>query len=328
MRNYELIDFHAHLVSPEELKRICPDAQKSAFFRYIVPAIEKIAQISEPVHYRVLRYLAMHFNDPLSLLAWAYCGELGLMETLRLFKTYDLTRLLKSMEKNKISRTVIYSIEPITRTCELLELTKDYRDRLLVFASCSADMEDPAGYLEPFLKRKDVRGLKLHPIVGGYFGHELLPATKDMLALACEYDVPVSIHTGHIPVDRLAGLEDLTDIPNLEPLIKAFPDCTFILNHIGWESWRKAIDLACNNKNVFVETSWQSPRVIRRAVDKLGAHRVIFGSDFPLFQQWQALELLREALTMKEYFQITSANAMRLLKLEPRSADSQIQLVR
>lgn len=152
--------------------------------------------------------------------------------------------------------------------------------------------------------------------MGGFFGHELLPQTKDIAALATEYEVPISIHTGHIPVERLSGLKDLTDVPALEPLIAAFPKCTFVLNHMGWESWRKAFDLAHKYPNIMVETSWQPARNIRRAVDKLGAHRILFGSDFPLFQQWQALQEARKALSKSEFHQITSSNAMRLLKME------------
>ncbi len=177
---YPVIDFHSHVVSPQELVRLCPDDQKTAFFRYIVPTIEKVAHFSEPVHYRFLRYLALNFNDRLSLLAWGYCGELGLMETLRLFKTYDFNRLL----------------------------------------------------------------------------------------------------------------------------------------HMGWESWRSALALGQKYNNIMVETSWQPARTIRRGVDKLGAHRVLFGSDFPLFQQWQALKEVRKALSKSEFQQVTSLNAMRLLHMK------------
>jgi len=43
---------------------------------------------------------------------------------------------------------------------------------------------------------------------------------------------------------------------------------------------------------------------------------VLFGSDFPLFQQWQALKEVRKALSPSEFQQVTSINAMRLLKME------------
>lgn len=85
---------------------------------------------------------------------------------------------------------------------------------------------------------------------------------------------------------------------------------------MGWESWRKAFELGQKYPNIMVETSWQPARRIRRAVDKLGSHRVLFGSDFPLFQQWQALKEARKALSDREFKEITSLNAMRLLKME------------
>ena len=111
-------------------------------------------------------------------------------------------------------------------------------------------------------------------------------------------------------------MDGCTEIEALEPLIKEFPNVRFILAHIGWESWRKVLDLCQRYDNTFVETSWQPSRVIRRAVDRLGSSRVLFGSDFPLFKQSLAVKHLKEALTPKEIVEVFSVNAMRLLDLK------------
>jgi hypothetical protein len=312
-----VVDFHAHIVGPADLAKVCAEDQKSAFFRYVVPVVERVAQFSAPVYTRFLRYLAMNFNDPLSRLAWSCCGPLGLMETLRLFKTHDLSRLIESMDANGISRTVICSLEPITRSAELIELTKAYRSRVSVFASVSRDEPDPVRYLAPLIESGAVSGIKIHPMVGGYIRGELYSATKEFVALASDRGLPVAIHTGHIPMEKLSGLTDSADVPAIEPLARDFPKCTFVLNHIGWESWRQALDLAAQYQNVMVETSWQPARIIRRAVDRLGPERVLFGSDFPLFQQEQALHEVRQALSPRELQMVVSSNALRLLRLMP-----------
>ena len=64
-----------------------------------------------------------------------------------------------------------------------------------------------------------------------------------------------------------------------------------------------------------VETSWQPARIIRKAVDRLGSSRVLFGSDFPLFQQDQAIDEVIRALSPREFRVVCYRNAANLLHL-------------
>lgn len=316
MSRSHLIDFHVHLADNLTQLTLCPDVQSTAFFKRCYPLLERIAHVTDPVHDRVLRQMAMNYNGPMSRFIYGAMGQFGLMETLRLFKTYGLLRLLTSMDSLGISHSVIHSLEPITSTANILELTKDYRNRLSVFASVARSEENPVAYLTPFLEQGSIKGLKIHPIVGGYGCGEFFHRTKDLIALAVEANIPILIHTGHIPVHNLAGIEGCNEITALEPALEAFPTCKFILAHTGWESWREALKLGKKYPNVFVETSWQPARIIRRSVDALGPYRVLFGSDFPLFRQSLALEQVRKALSPREFAQVTWGNAVRLLKLE------------
>jgi len=318
-----IIDFHTHLMTQPGLEKICPEEQRTPFFRYIVPAIEPVAHLTEPVHDRFLRYLAMNFRDGTSRFLYSRLGPLFLMEALRLFKTHGLERMIANMDEHGIEHSVIYSLEPLTDTRELIDLTRPYADRLSIFGSVHADHHDPAGYLAPLIESGDIKGIKIHPQVGGYHAGNLLDKTKDFVALASEFNIPVVIHTGHIPIEGICGLHDSCTVQALEPLIKAHPHCQFVLNHLGWESWRKAIAVARRHENVLVETSWQPARIMRRAVDALGADRVIFGSDFPMFQQWQALREVEKALTEKEFALVASGNARKLLKLSSTKDVSQ-----
>jgi uncharacterized protein len=159
-----------------------------------------------------------------------------------------------------------------------------------------------------------IDGLKIHPVVGGYACGELYSATKDIVDLAVQKDLPILIHTGHLPKEAIVGLAaGCNEVKYLEPLIAAFPRGRFVLAHIGWESWRQVLGFALKYKQVSVETSWQPARIIRRAVDMIGPERVIFGSDFPLFKQGMAFEQVNRALTNKELVMVTSTNAKRLL---------------
>ncbi|MBX9685956.1 MAG: amidohydrolase family protein [Candidatus Obscuribacterales bacterium] len=311
-----IVDFHAHLMSLAGAEKLCPIEQQSPFFKYVVPVIEPIAQFTEPVHDRWLRKLAMHYRCETSRFVYSQLGQFFLMEALRLFKTHGLERLLQSMERQKIEHTVIYSLEPLTHTRDILELLSPYPNKFSVFGSVSHSEPDPCAYLEPLMRDKLIRGVKIHPMVGSYEAQGLFDAVKDYVALASDYGLPVAIHTGDIPASALSELTTCSTVKELEPLFKGFPSCRFIINHSGWESWRAAFDMATAYDNVFLETSWQPAKIIRRAVDKIGAGRVLFGSDFPMFQQWQALREVRRALTEKEFELVASRNGMELLGLD------------
>lgn len=309
------IDFHTHIQDITTQLKLCPEDRNSSLFRLTEPIFNRIANLSEPVHDCTSRHLAMHFKGGLSRYLYTKLGKLGLMEALRLFKTYSVDRLLKRMNRNGIDHAVIHSIEPLTATSNILEMTSAHRDRISVFASVERENPDPVGYLKTFVDDGTVGGIKIHPIVGGYACGELAYRMHDVVALAQRAHLPVMIHTGHIPVESLSGLRGCTEVQSIRPLIESFPDVKFVLAHIGWESWRQVLQLASDHRNTLVETSWQPAEVIRRAVDKLGSSRVLFGSDFPLFNQTMALNQVKQALTPREFVEVASVNGRRLLHL-------------
>lgn len=317
--NRDIIDFHTHIMSLAGVEQIFPEARQTLFFKHVVPIVEPIADLTEGIHDQLLRHLAMHYNNRLSRIIYSRCGELFLMEALRLFKRHGLERLVHNMDKLGIERSVVYSLEPLTSTREIIEQTSKYPGRFSVFASVSHQEPDPVGYLKPFIDEGSISGIKIHPMVGGYHANDLYNATKGYISLASDRGLPVAIHTGDIPIEQLTNQVACSDISVIEPIVRDFPNCTFILNHLGWESWRRAFALAKSCPNVYVETSWQPARIIRRAVDVLGSERIVFGSDYPMFQPWQALGELRKALTEAEFRNVTSKNAKRLLRLAPAS---------
>lgn len=311
----EIVDFHAHIMSLAGIEKVFPDTRNTAFFKHAVPLVEPLADLTEGIHDQVMRYIAMHFNDDLSRIVYSKFGLIVLMEALRLFKRHGLERLVKGMDTLGVTQSVIHSLEPLTTTQEILDETAKYPGRFCVFGSVESTHPDPVGYLAPFIENHLIHGVKIHPMVGGYQPQNFTSKASDFVALASEFGLPVAIHTGHIPIEALSKDVACLKLSEIAPLIKAFPDCTFILNHMGWESWRAAIDLAKRHQNIILETSWQPAKIIRRAVDAVGPERVIFGSDFPLFQQWQALVEVRKALTFKEFKLVASENGKRLLQL-------------
>ncbi len=314
-----VIDFHAHLQDTGTQAKLWPQERKNLLSQHAPPIFNKLAGFTEPIHDSFARMLALKYRGAVSRYLYGSFGKIALLEVMRLFKQYTVELLLASMEQNNIQHTVIHSIEPLTSTANILEITKQHRDRLSVFASVGKHQPDPFGYLSQFAEAGTISGIKLHPLVGGYACLEFFDKTKDVAALAQQYDLPIMIHTGHIPV-RTLNFPGCNEITAIEPLIQTFPQVKFVLAHIGWESWRHILNLAKQYPNTWVETSWQPAKVIRRAVDELGCERVLFGSDFPLFRQSLALNNVRKALTPREFVYVASTNAMHLLKLTSKPA--------
>jgi len=309
-----IIDFHTHLAG-HRIDNFSPEDQKTKFYQKLAPVYEPLADLTEPLHGRLSRFMALNVRDPISQIFYNSVAWVGLMEVLRLFKKHDVTSLLQIMAKNGIDHSVICSLEPFITTEEILEVIRPFRSRLSLFASVARDEVDGAGYFAKYVATGEISGLKIHPLVGGYTCGELYDRTKGSVQIAVDYKLPIMIHAGHIPKSTIAGLtRGCEELESIEPLIAAFPEGKFILAHIGWELWREVLAMAKKYPNISVETSWQPARIIRRAVDEIGQERVIFGSDFPIYKQSSALKQLEQALTDKEFVYVANANARRMLE--------------
>ncbi len=74
----------------------------------------------------------------------------------------------------------------------------------------------------------------------------------------------------------------------LGPIAREFPQAKIILGHSGvtWRGYEQSFEVAAGVPNTFLDiTGSQSHRtIIERAVARLGAHRVLFGSDMPFLE--------------------------------------------
>lgn len=118
------------------------------------------------------------------------------------------------------------------------------------------------------------RGVKLHPLLDAY--HPDDPAVHPIIDLLIERDLPALIHCGH-PIFTLPW--------SIEELIVRYPQARIILGHMGHGNIvyiNAAIDVAVRNSNVYLETSGMPMHSkICEAAERIGAERVLFGSDVP-----------------------------------------------
>jgi predicted TIM-barrel fold metal-dependent hydrolase len=117
------------------------------------------------------------------------------------------------------------------------------------------------------------KGLKLHPVSS--LQHPGAEPTIELIRLAGELGVPTLFHCGDEPLSTPLAIAQAA---------AACPDATIILGHMGgYFHVDEALDVAEQYDNIVLETSAMPyPERIAEAVARVGAERVLFGSDGPV----------------------------------------------
>jgi uncharacterized protein len=151
------------------------------------------------------------------------------------------------------------------------------------------------------------RALKLAPVL-----HGIPLRDARMLAFiktAAEFDHPVYLHCMHRPGMRVA---------ELAALAMRFHTVRFVLEHAGVGNCDfHALASIAPLANISLETSGGFTLVVRAAIERLGAHRVIFGSEHPLQHPRAELEKIRcLELDDATLARVLGQNVIELLALE------------
>lgn len=164
-----------------------------------------------------------------------------------------------------------------------------------------------------------MRGLKLMPLRHGY---EADGSTAwKIMECAAELGIPVSIHSGAqfcLPWQ-------------IGALARLFPSVPVIMDHMGYRYYVDgAIDVARDVPNVYLETALVSmPGYIRMAVDKAGADRVIYGSDYPTGHPAGMIAIIKAAkLAPAQEALVMGGNLARLLNLEQETKHKTARIAR
>jgi predicted TIM-barrel fold metal-dependent hydrolase len=126
--------------------------------------------------------------------------------------------------------------------------------------------------LERGFRDLGMKGLKLHPV--SYVMHPASPETLALVRTAAAWHAPTLFHCGD---------EEFTLPYQLAQAAAQVPEAQIILGHMGgYFHVEDAIEAARQHPNLILETSAMPyPAMIRRAIDTIGAERVLFGSDGP-----------------------------------------------
>lgn len=169
----------------------------------------------------------------------------------------------------------------------IAEAVQRYPDRLIGYARMNPRYGDDAVKLfDRAIRDYKMKGLKLHPV--SYVMH---PASEPTLALirhAASLGAPTLFHCGD---------EEFTLPLQIAEAAAAVPEATIILGHMGgYFHVRDAIRVAKRFPNIVLETSAMPyPRMLKEAVDALGAERILFASDGPGCDPTLEVEKVRRA---------------------------------
>ena len=157
-----------------------------------------------------------------------------------------------------------------------------------------------------------LKGVKLHPDIQNF-------KIDDYRCLKiyelCEQEgLPILMHTGDYRYDN--------SNPNrLLPILQIYSGLTVIGAHFGgWSMWEEASQKLSGIPNLYVDCSstmgFIDLETTKRAIKNYGAERVLFGTDYPMWNPAKELEMFFAlGLSEEENRMILSENAKRLFSI-------------
>jgi len=212
--------------------------------------------------------------------------------------------LLSEMEDAGIERSVLLPVDmeiafpgqevPMDEVNRLhAELARKYPHRLIAFAGIDPRRKNAVDLFKKYVQDWGMKGLKLHPTAGFY------PNQKEVYPLlekACEWKIPVLIHSGSMMVPLRSKYSQAI---HFDDLGADFPDLPVIAAHSGGIfGYQQMISVMSTKLNILSDISaWQLIalknypmfcRGLRDFMDFAGCERIYFGSDSPSFRSFMS----------------------------------------
>ncbi|WP_409343981.1 amidohydrolase family protein [Paenibacillus sp. MBLB4367] len=191
---------------------------------------------------------------------------------------------------------------------DMVRVTRRYPDRVAGY--CYVNPRHGEAALGDFRKRIEEQGM---------IGLKLWVATlcNDPLVFpfieqAIDYRTPILIHTWRKTVGQLPYESTAVHVADLA---RRYPEARIIMAHLGGQA-ETAVNAIAAYRNVYTDTSGTpiGGGEVSLAVSRLGAERVIFGSDLPYACLASNIgKVLGAGLTEREWGLVTEGNMAKLL---------------
>lgn len=141
------------------------------------------------------------------------------------------------------------------------------------------------------------------------------PRNHEIYENIVECDLPVLFHCGSNPYSSSGGVQ-FAATRNFLDVIRSYPEMKIILGHLAayQEDRRDAIDAINASERVVADTALDPERGIdlKDLLEQVGADKLIFGSDYPIRDAKNILNILRSSVDEKTMEKICEANPNRI----------------
>lgn len=278
-----IIDFHAHIF-PNHLEKVIPHVPKilpktnELSLRLGLGLARRVArQALSPVSERMhTAQVWMRHLPPVARAGMDHLGGLATLPRLLVESTPD--DLLEAMDAAGVDQALVIAHPPFCTNAFVIQACSENPDRLIAVANIPKSSQNPSQELREAIQQ-GARALKIHAAADGE-GVESA-RYRALLEVANEKRLPVILHTGCIQNRLFYRDPKWGKAESFAPWFEAYPNANFILAHMNFHEPLKALEMAELYSNVYVDTSWQPAEMIGEAVRRIGAGRVLFGTDWP-----------------------------------------------
>lgn len=206
--------------------------------------------------------------------------------------------LIERMERAGVDKSIVLTAatapaQVIPANNWAIEIKEKF-DQLIPFGTVHPEFDKMEAELDR-LEHNGIQGLKFHPDFQGFrMDDERLYDVMEMIQdrFICLF------HVG----DTLPPEENPSCPRKLAALRKAFPKPTIVAAHMGgYQHWNESLEYLAST-DIFVDSSSVTDFVDDEKLNKLfkafGKDRILFGSDYPLFDPADELETLMSRLTI------------------------------
>ncbi len=239
---------------------------------------------------------------------------IGAFYDIEMDRVGSLSNLLKCSDNAGISHCVVHSVATSAQQVErindfITESVNAHSDRLFGFGTMHQDYEDKIAEVDRCLGM-GLKGIKLHPDT------QMFNVDDERMLEMYDYlqdKAPVLFHCGDYRYDY-------SHPRRIAKICKMFPHLTVIGAHFGGYSvWDEAYEYL-KDLNCMLDTSSSSALMeegmFERLIKAYGADRLLFGTDFPMWDSKEELErFLSVSLTDGEREKILWANGAKLLNI-------------
>lgn len=195
------------------------------------------------------------------------------------FPDPEMDGILRAMDRCGVAKIAIAPhralFSPLDGNDLTLRMLAAHPDRFLAYLCFNPNYPENLPALQAHtLETPGVVGFKIHPSMHAY------PLTGDayqpLYAWAHEHKLLVLAHT---------WADSRCDGAAVRAVTEQYPDMIFLMGHSCWGDFDRAIALAAEKPNVYLELTAAEhvPGFLERAVRESGAHKILFGTDLPWF---------------------------------------------